>query len=472
VAIGRDRAILRQLRTLFDSGTVGGLTDGQLLERFARRPAEVAEAAFAALVERHGPMVLRVCRGVLVDPHEAEDAFQATFLVLVRKARALWVRDSLGPWLHQVAYRTASCARSDAARRRRHERRAAETRRANPADDRVGIVEEWEPMLHEEIDRLPERYRAAVVLCSLEGLTHEQAAQQLGWPVGTVKSRLARGRERLRGRLTRRGLAPALGTLSAGSSHNDGAAIPAALARSTVRTLMTADAGHAATGAISATVTALSEGVLTTMSLTKYKIAATVLLALGVGAGALAYQPLNGLRGKPSKEGGKAPAGATPNPALPPRPPDTPRDLEAKTKALKEELDKPIVLTIPNETTLGAALKSIRKATADADGPGIPIYIDPAGLQEAGAAMDKPIHVSFFEGKTPLRENFRQLLRPLGMDYWVNDGLVSISSRDKVLDQNIWRLTDKLREVTERLEAVERRAAKGDGNGPGPREPE
>ena len=111
VAIGNNRAVVTQLRTLFNVGTIRELTDGQLLEQFATRGGgEAAELAFAALVERHGPMVLRACRGVLSDPHDTQDAFQATFLVLVKKARGLWVRDSLGPWLHQVAYRTASCA--------------------------------------------------------------------------------------------------------------------------------------------------------------------------------------------------------------------------------------------------------------------------------------------------------------------------------------------------------------------------
>src|SRR5947209_13691536 len=114
-------------------------------------------------------MALRVCRAQLSEAHDAHDAFQATFLILVEKARGLWVRDSLGPWLHQVAYRTASCARSTAARRRRHERRAARLTsesRAEPGDE-LGRV------LHEEIERLPERYRAPVVLCDLEGRTHE-----------------------------------------------------------------------------------------------------------------------------------------------------------------------------------------------------------------------------------------------------------------------------------------------------------
>src|SRR5262249_4692380 len=142
--------VLRQLRTLFNVGAIREWTDGQLLERFATERGEAAELAFAVLVERHGPMVLRVCRGVLTDPHEAQDAFQATFLVLVRKARALWVRDSLGPWLHQVAYRTGSCARSTAARRRRHERRAAMSK----PEGRAEVGDELERALHEEIDRL------------------------------------------------------------------------------------------------------------------------------------------------------------------------------------------------------------------------------------------------------------------------------------------------------------------------------
>ena len=122
----RNGATLRHIQTLFSVGTVGGLTDGQLLEWYPNRTGEAAELAFAALVERHGPMVLRVCREVLRNEHEAHDAFQATFLVLVRRAGSLWVRDSLAPWLHQVALRVAWCARSATARRRRHERKAAE----------------------------------------------------------------------------------------------------------------------------------------------------------------------------------------------------------------------------------------------------------------------------------------------------------------------------------------------------------
>ena len=231
----------RHVRMLFNVGTVGGLTDGQLLERFTERGGETAELAFAALVDRHGPMVLRVCRSVLRDPHEAEDAFQATFLVLMRRSGSLWVRDSLGPWLHQVAYRVASCAHSAAIRRRRHERRAAELvgpRLREEDRDDLGDV------LHDEVNRLPWGCRVAVVLCYFEGLSPEQAAQQLGCPVGTVQSRLARGRERLRSRLTRRGLSPALGAGVAAESVQ--ASPPTALVEATIRAAMPSEAVSAA----------------------------------------------------------------------------------------------------------------------------------------------------------------------------------------------------------------------------------
>jgi HlyD family secretion protein len=125
VAIRPKGAIQRQLRTVFNLGAIGELTDGQLLERFAIQGGEAAELAFAALVERHGPMVMRVCRHTLGNPNDAEDSFQATFLILVKKARSLWIRDSLGPWLHRVAQRVATRARLSTVRIREHEQRAA-----------------------------------------------------------------------------------------------------------------------------------------------------------------------------------------------------------------------------------------------------------------------------------------------------------------------------------------------------------
>jgi RNA polymerase sigma factor (sigma-70 family) len=299
--------ILRQVRTLFNTGSSGGLTDRQLLERFRARGGDAAEQAFAALVERHGPMVLRVCRRTLRDPHDAQDAFQATFLVLVRKAGSLWSHDSIGPWLHAVACRVSACARASEARRRAHERRAAEAAilfspEEGPAWDDLGQV------LHEEISRLPERFRAAVVLCDLEGLTQEQAARQLGWPAGTVRSRLARGRDRLHARLTRRGLAPSAGALAGLlAAESARAGVPATLASATVRTATLLAAGQAATGAVAVSASALTDGVLRAMLVTKLKLATAALLTVGVGTGGsvvLAFQQAGGQAAGPQVEAG------------------------------------------------------------------------------------------------------------------------------------------------------------------------
>jgi RNA polymerase sigma factor (sigma-70 family) len=291
----------RHMQTLFQVGTLGGLTDGELLERYQSHSGEAAELAFAALVERHGPMVLRVCRAILGDEHDAHDAFQATFLVLVRRAGGLWTRDSLGPWLHQVAYRVACCARSAGFRRRRHERRLAErASNVTPAGDQN--VDDLSPVLHEELGRLPERDRAVMVLCWLEGLTQQQAARHLGWPLGTVQSRLARGRQRLAARLTRRGVAPSAGVLAATLATAPAparAAVPPALAEATIR-------AATAPGAVPAAVAELVKGVQTTMFLIRQKRLVAILLALGAAGATVA-----GVRARPSAEDATAAASAT-----------------------------------------------------------------------------------------------------------------------------------------------------------------
>ncbi|HEV3165054.1 MAG TPA: RNA polymerase sigma factor [Isosphaeraceae bacterium] len=284
MARGHYGVALRQIHTLFNVGTFAGLTDGQLLERFLTQRDETAELAFAVLVERHGPMVLRVCRRVLTRPHDVEDAFQAAFLVLVRRASLIRKHESVGSWLHGVAYRVATCARAASVRRRLHEQRRAEMAALD-----VGMPEEPDvgPALHEEVGRLPERFRAPVVLCDLEGLTYEEAARQLGWPLGTIKSRLARGRQRLRERLVRRGLAPSAGVLSASlAAECASAAVPRNLLDATVRAAMRYAAGKAATaGTVSASVASLTEGVLKTMFLTKLKTAVLVVGVVATGAG-------------------------------------------------------------------------------------------------------------------------------------------------------------------------------------------
>ena len=212
MAIGRSAAVRCQLKVLFGLGVVGDLTDGQLLERFLARGGG-AEAAFEALVARHGPMVISVCRQSLGTSHDAEDAFQATFLILVRRAGAIRSRDSIGSWLYGVARRVSARARYDIARRRTREQRAG-VEVGQTAERMPEARDELAASLAEEIARLPEKYRTPVLLCELGGQTHAQAARQLNWPIGTVSGRLSRARELLRSRIARRGAVGATALLA------------------------------------------------------------------------------------------------------------------------------------------------------------------------------------------------------------------------------------------------------------------
>jgi RNA polymerase sigma factor (sigma-70 family) len=178
------------------------MTETGLLERFIR---DNDEAAFRALVERHGGMVLAVCRSVLGRSPDAEDAFQTTFLALVQHARTIRSGESLGPWLHRVAMRVARRTRAAASQRRAREIRRSRSEAEPPRDLSEALSR---PILDEELRQLPEHYRLPLVLCYLEGKTNEQAAAELDWPVGTVKGRLWRARNQLRDRLSRRGLVP------------------------------------------------------------------------------------------------------------------------------------------------------------------------------------------------------------------------------------------------------------------------
>jgi RNA polymerase sigma factor (sigma-70 family) len=289
MASGRLSTILQHLHCLGSAAQAGELTDAELLERFA---AKQEQGAFAALLKRHGPMVLSVCRRVLGNAHDAEDAFQATFLVLVRKAGSIRRREALGGWLHEVALRVAMRARASATSRRRHEQRVPEM----PRKDFLATVvwRDLQPVLDEEVQGLPESCREAFVLCYLEGKTYEEAAQQLHCRAGTISRRLARARELLRARLSRRGLVLPAGVLAAALSNKTApAAVPAPLIASTVKAALACAAGTAAVaGVISAHVAALAEGGLKAMATTKAKLALVLLLAGGLalaGAAALAH---------------------------------------------------------------------------------------------------------------------------------------------------------------------------------------
>jgi RNA polymerase sigma factor (sigma-70 family) len=287
-------AFFNQLERLFGEGTSVGLSEGELLERFVTGHDEVA---FEALVARHGPMVLGVCRQFLRDPNDVDDAFQATFLVLVRKAGTLRRRDLLGNWLYGVANRVAARARTLSARRNSRVTSGQDSvesltnQECGPDVGRDQAMHlEQGPWLHQEVSHLPEKYRIPIVLCYFEGLTHDEAALRLGWPLGTVKGRLARARDLLRRRLTRRGV-----TLSAAALGSHLAVIEAKAAVPASLRLTTLQAAHALacevgaslarSSAVSLPVSALVEGVLHTMIANQVKsVVLSSLLVIGTVA--------------------------------------------------------------------------------------------------------------------------------------------------------------------------------------------
>jgi RNA polymerase sigma factor (sigma-70 family) len=277
MASTRHGAAPRDIHRLFVDGTLAGLSDARLLERYI---ADRDELAFQALVQRHGPMVLAVCRGVLDDPNDADDAFQAAFLLLARKAKSIWIDDSVGGWLHRVAWRIALQVNSDAARHRRQEHKAAELARAReranlPWDD-TGAV------LHQEIERLPERYRKPVVLCYLEGMTCQQAASYLRLSEGTTRGRLARGKALLRDRLKRRGVAFVAATMGSGAAARTASAASMALTQATVRAAVHIALGNtAAVGTGSTTTIALMRQTMRAMMITRLKMAAAGAMIVG-----------------------------------------------------------------------------------------------------------------------------------------------------------------------------------------------
>jgi RNA polymerase sigma factor (sigma-70 family) len=269
----------------------GEASDAWLLERFVD---QWDQAAFRDLVGRHGPMVLGVCRRILRDPHAAEDAFQVTFLLLVRKAGSVRKRGSVGPWLHGVAIRVALEARGVASRR---QVAVLSDPEAPGVDDRDGLErDELHAALHEELGRLPEKYRAPLVLCYVEGLPHEAVARQLGWPIGTVRGRIARGRDLLGSRLVRRGLAPAAVLLALGLLPKTAAAVPPRLVEATVRSAARVAAGeNVPRGEVPARVADLEAKVRKAMHLTRLKWAAAFALAVvvsGMGVAALVPRAL------------------------------------------------------------------------------------------------------------------------------------------------------------------------------------
>ncbi len=274
--------ILQFIRRIHRDPRMEGSADQELLRRFVDGRDE---AAFETILRRHGAMVLDVCRGVLGNEADVEDAFQATFLILARRAESIRKGASLACWLHGVAYRTALRARADGARRQRHEARTPQPCTTTDADELTW--REIRRVVHEELDRLPERHRAALVLCYLQGKTQDEAAVELGLPKGTLKGRLERGRALLQAKLVRRGLGPGVVlTLAAWPAATKVAGLSPPLVSATVKTATSFAAGKAAISGVSPSVAALSEGMVKAMFIRKLQIAAILLLALaGSGTG-------------------------------------------------------------------------------------------------------------------------------------------------------------------------------------------
>jgi RNA polymerase sigma factor (sigma-70 family) len=256
-------------------------SDAALLGRFL---GSREEGAFAALVDRHGPLVLGVCRQLLHHEQDAEDAFQATFLVLARKAASLRRGTALAAWLHRVAVNIARDVLVRNAQQRHHEREALLCSTASGPAGAKGEVSDWQAPLHEEVGRLPEKYRVPIVLCYLQGQTHDETARQLGWPVGTVKGRLARARALLHTRLTRRGLAPAAAGATMVATV---AAVPAALAALSVRAAAAFVSGRPAAPPASASSILLAQGALNNMTSKRLFQMALWVVAAAVGLGGL-----------------------------------------------------------------------------------------------------------------------------------------------------------------------------------------
>ena len=556
------RLAIPAIGRIFRGETVTGLSEWQLLERYLERRDE---AAFEALLARHGPMVLGVCRRMLPDQTDVEDAFQATFLVLVRRARQLGPRDAIGPWLYGVAVRVALRARSEAARRQRRFKSDTGDFQAICADV-PPVDRELTEILDQELSRLPPKYRFPIVLCYLEGQTHEEAARQLKWPVGTIKGRLARARELLRSRLMRRGLAPSIGALTLALSCDSSAALPRELLERTVKSSMKLALGQATAQVVSTSITSLAEGVLTSMFFNTIRWAGLAVLAPRTwqltGAVVMARQgaPLpqqttrrpgletdreEKVRGKPPSGLTKAPSRTAQQPplnlrirtinspicagssSLPSSSNGSPRsknscastagpsglirqhpgpldgscversanspservavaqahsdrirelariqhsfpnssDLQsaqvkayaaeaelwlaqaragaakqapgpeeghgkdAKSQLILAKLDEPISMAFNEETPLEDVLKYIKQVTTTETYKGIPIYVDPVGLQEAEKSMTSTVRNMDLEG-IPLKRTLQLLLRQIDLIYFVEDGLLCITSAE------------------------------------------
>jgi RNA polymerase sigma factor (sigma-70 family) len=466
MAASRSRASWRSLESLFDTGALGGLIDGELLECFQTGRDTVGPEAFRILVERHGPMVLGLCRSVVRDLHDADDAFQATFLVLVRKADSIRRRDTIGPWLYGVAGRVARRARYRSLRRKRRE---VEANAEIPGTDRaLAESPSVEEIVQDEIARLPESFRGPLVLCCLEGLSYDLAARQLGLTEPTLRGRLFRARKQIASRLRGRGITAGV---FASVAEPVRLALPPMHSSLVATTVQFATRWFSVTGLLSGatfipdSITELAQGVTKAMLLQSIKLSGVIAVVTAGALGSLVVAQ----QAKKAADPGAVPA----NKATAVTPENEQakmmqallrdaekrerlavrqQEIEKKTRVLKHKLDQVIDAEFPAGITLDQLLKHIKQQTTDESFPGIPIYVDPVGLQEAHQTMDAGVAMN--AKQSSVREILQRALHPLQLSYIVQDGFLMIDSRTSVTEMRVEELERKLDRVLESLERL------------------
>jgi RNA polymerase sigma factor (sigma-70 family) len=400
---------VRQIARVFRDGTLVGMSDRQILERFVESHDETA---FEAILTRHGPMVRRVCQQMLFNSHDVDDAVQAVFLALVRKAKTIRIEDSLGPWLYTVAGRVAARARS-----KRRKQRARESFEDTPPEASYSSTagnSEIPVIIHDELRRLPERLRAPLILCYLEGLTHDMAAHQLDCPVGTVRSRLARARGLLHTRITRRGLTLTATAVCAALESNAATAasthLPAA-----VQMLPRNGMG------LSSSFAMILEGVLNVLPVKKVAVLATA-ISVGTIAFAVVERTTVGQTPQPKSQASPSPDG--------PRPHDLTGEQISVLPRLETKKD-PHVLAIEaklkERVSVDFQNQPLREAVAFLQNDsGLNIVLDPKALREERLTSSSP--VSLTAKQVPIKSVLKLMLKPLGLTYTIVDEVVLITN--------------------------------------------
>jgi RNA polymerase sigma factor (sigma-70 family) len=412
-------------------------------------------------------MVLGLCRSLVRDSHEADDAFQATFLVLARRAESIRKRETIGPWLHGVACRIARRAQIRSARRRKRE--GAAVAEIPSRDVPSGEISETDHAIHEEIGRLPESLRAPLILCCLEGMSYDLACRRLGVREPTLRGRLHRARKTLESRLRRRGVLAPIGARLLDPGRLSLPPLPSTLVESTTQFAVrwsTLSGLLVGAAAVPESIAALARGVIHAMLVQTVKVCglATIFGVGVVGTFVVAQQAKTPPKPGPAYEG---------PPSKDPRqdsvPPLTKEDVQrneedlrlaqqaaqmaARTAKILEKLDEAIDLKLPDPVQLDAFLKAVKQATTDKNFMGIPIYVDPVGLQEVGLSIDS--HVSVHRsGRAGVV--LRETLRPFRLSFIVRDGFLMISSRENNNERRIEELDQKVDRLLREMERMER----------------